>query len=284
MPRAHPPQVGLLDGDHVPPRDHREQSEQGHHATWQRHRPLGQAPTLHRIPTAGRPPPCAFTTTPRSNVPWSRPWPWLRSRLRAPTRAMAWRIRSNSWGPVPAGFHLPRLPPRLLRHSQPPWAHLTLHFPRPHELRLLVPLHGDLRLFTPPALVLLLECLCRRRRARCSREPRQGRRHNGLHIHLLPGHLYIHIYTYIYIHIYVYIHIHMYIYIYTHTHTHIYIYIYTYIYIYIHQYMYIYIHIVGPVGPLISMICCTCFLVACCTLCPEQENAGQAGQAGCRVQ
>ena len=49
MPRAHPPQVGLLDGDHVPPRDHRERSEQGRHATWQRHRPLGQAPTLHRI-------------------------------------------------------------------------------------------------------------------------------------------------------------------------------------------------------------------------------------------
>ena len=51
-------------------------------------------PLSTTYPTAGSPPPCAFTTTSRSNVPW----PWLRSRLRAPTRAMAWRIRSNSWG------------------------------------------------------------------------------------------------------------------------------------------------------------------------------------------
>ena len=50
MPRAHPPQVGLLDGDHVPPGDHPERSEQGRHATWQRHCPLRQALTLHRIP------------------------------------------------------------------------------------------------------------------------------------------------------------------------------------------------------------------------------------------
>ena len=53
-------------------------------------------PLSTAYPTAGSPPPCAFTTTSRSNVPWPRPWPWLRSRLRAPTRAMAWRIRSNS--------------------------------------------------------------------------------------------------------------------------------------------------------------------------------------------
>ena len=56
MPHAHPLQVCLLDGDHVPPRDHRERSEQGRHATWQRHCPLGQAPTLHRIPHRWEPP------------------------------------------------------------------------------------------------------------------------------------------------------------------------------------------------------------------------------------
>ena len=60
---------------------------------------------------------------------------------------------------MPAGFHLPRLRPSPVCHSQPPWTH-----------------H-------------LLQCLCRRRRACGIRELRQGCRYNGLHVHLLPGHL-----------------------------------------------------------------------------------------------
>ena len=53
-------------------------------------------PLSTAYPTAGSPPPCAFTTTSRSNVPWPRPWPWLRSRLKAPH------------GPWPGGSYIYR--------------------------------------------------------------------------------------------------------------------------------------------------------------------------------
>ena len=35
--------------------------------------------------------------------------------------------------------------------------------------------------------------------------------------------------------------------------------------------------VVGLVGPLISMICFTCSLVGCYTVCPDLGDTGQAG-------
>ena len=49
-------------------------------------------PWATAYPTAGSRAPCAFSTTSRSSLSW---WSEQR-RLRAPTRAIAWRIRSRS--------------------------------------------------------------------------------------------------------------------------------------------------------------------------------------------